>query len=277
MYRSAFPVGFEFSSKYFISMILIAALLVLSSLSFAEHKTVVNLGFLNQEKAETIIRQSIDRPTSGQKVALISAEFLEAPYLAGTLIGGVNEPETLVMRFDGVDCFTLLDYVEALRRSSSFADFKDQLTAVRYKNGQVGYLSRNHFFTDWPLTNSAYIQNVTRQVGGLLTESADKTLNLKKDGDTFLDGYPTIQRRIDYIPADRINTDTLNRLEVGDYIGFYSAKAGLDVSHTGIIIKRQGKIYLRHASSLKAHRKVVDVELLPYLNGRKGIVVFRPK
>lgn len=267
----------DLSSNFFITILLTAFLCFTPSLSTAEHNGVVNLGDWTQEKIEAVIQQSMNASTPGQKVRLISAAFLGTPYLAGTMIGSVDNPETLVVRFDSVDCFTLLDYVEALRRSDSFSIFQSQLTTVRYKNSQIAYLTRNHFFTDWAQSNSDYIQNVTRQIGGVLTESVDKTLNLKRNGDNFLDGYPTVQRRIDYIPADQINYDISSRLQGGDYIGIYSPKAGLDVSHTGIIIKRQGKTFLRHASSLKSVNKVVDRELLPYLNGDKGIIVLRPK
>jgi N-acetylmuramoyl-L-alanine amidase-like len=268
---------FGLSLQLFISFLFTSVLFFSTSLSAAERDGVVNLGDWSQEKIETVIQQSTDASTVGQKVRLISAAFLGTPYRAGTMIGRVDIPETLVIRFDGVDCFTLLDYVEALRRSDSFTNFKSHLTTVRYKKSQIGYLTRNHFFTDWAQSNSDYIKNVTRQVGGVSTEYVDKTLNLNKNGDTFLDGYPTIQRRIDYIPADQIDSDILSRLKGGDYIGIYSPKAGLDVSHTGIIIKRESKTFLRHASSSKAINKVVDIELLPYLKGYKGIIILRPK
>jgi hypothetical protein len=52
--------------------------------------------------------------------------------------------------------------------------------------------------------------------------------------------------------------------------------SGLDVTHVGIVIRRNGKIFLRHASSKKSVRKVVDVELLDYLGGEKGLVILRP-
>ena len=265
------------SLHYFIAAFLTALLFFTSSWSAEERSNLVNLGDWTQVKIEVLLQQSTGFSTPGQKVDLISSAFLGTPYLAGTLIGRVDLSEKLVIRFDGVDCFTLLDYVEALRRSDSLTTFKGQLSSVRYQNGHIGYLTRNHFFTDWAQNNSDYIQDVTQQVGGMLTESVDKTLNLKKDGDNFLDGVPTIERRINYIPADRVNGDILSRLQGGDYLGIYSPAAGLDVSHTGIVVKQHGTTYLRHASSLETIHKVVDMELLPYLKGSTGIIVLRPQ
>jgi hypothetical protein len=45
----------------------------------------------------------------------------------------------------------------------------------------------------------------------------------------------------------------------------------------GILIKDGDKIYLRHASSLKKHRKVIDQDFKKYIVGKPGIIVLRPK
>ena len=43
-------------------------------------------------------------------------------------------------------------------------------------------------------------------------------------------------------------------------LGVYTDKKALDVTHTGIIIKKLGKVFIRHASSLE--KKIIDSELL---------------
>lgn len=50
----------------------------------------------------------------GEVISRVSSAFLGTPYQADTLIGGPGIPEVLVANFNGVDCFTLADYVEAL-------------------------------------------------------------------------------------------------------------------------------------------------------------------
>jgi hypothetical protein len=42
------------------------------------------------------------------------------------------------------------------------------------------------------------------------------------------------------------------------------------------VVKREGKVFLRHASSKSHLKKVVDEELTSYLGGEKGLVVYRP-
>jgi len=69
----------------------------------------------------------------------------------------------------------------------------------------------------------------------------------------------------------------MDRLKTGDYAGIYSVTEGLDVSHVGIIIKKGDNIYLRHASSQKEIRKVVDQDFRKYIVGKPGIIILRPK
>ncbi len=213
----------------------------------------------------------------GERVAFLSAAFLSTPYLANTLIGSADIPEVLVLRLDRVDCFTFLDYIEALRRSTRFDQFLDNLRQVRYQRGQIDFLSRNHFFSLWGNTPLAPLRDVTAQVGGDKTRWETKYLNQNENGTLFLPGYPIRKQVIAFIPGEEINTAILSRLHTGDYLGIYSSNPGLDVSHTGIVIKKGATVFLRHASSKWLRKRVRDVELLPYLAGRKGLIIYRPQ
>ena len=79
----------------------------------------------------------------------------------------------------------------------------------------------------------------------------EKSLNLKEDGSTFLPGIAVVKRELYYIPSSEVNDEVIARLRTGDYVGMYADIDGLDVTHTGIIIKKDDGIYLRHASSKK--------------------------
>ena len=161
--------------------------------------------------------------------------------------------------------------------SSVFDDFRDNLIKVRYKNANIAYLSRNHFFSDWAVNSNPSIADITRTVGGDAVIVSKKSLNEKKDGTYYLNNLPVVIRQIAYIPSDRIDSSVTDKLQTGDYVGIYTDKSGLDVSHTGIIIKKGGTTYLRHASSRTENRRVVDEELLTYMKNKPGIVVYRPR
>jgi hypothetical protein len=213
----------------------------------------------------------------GERIAAISARFLTTPYRANTLTGGPDTPEQLVINFDGVDCFTLLDYVEALRRSKNLPEFPDRLVDVRYFDSTVSWEQRRHFFTDWLEATPMWVDDVTAEVGGAQAQRVVKQLNRDKEGALLLTGIPVRQRTIHYLPTSALDKTHFDNLRNGDYLGIYSQRAGLDVSHTGILIRRDGQLFLRHASSRTGLKQVVDSPLLEYLDGKPGLVILRAK
>ena len=242
----------------------------------APGKKPIDLGDWTRIKIEQLLDEAKYISDPGRKVTFISAALLKTPYLADTLIGSSETTEVFVLRLDGVDCFTFLDYVEALRRADDFDGFKQALQQIRYRNGRITFLDRNHFFSTWGNAPFALLRDVTAQIGGTGVLWMEKQLNEKADGTLYLSGYPVKKQVIAFIPPEVINESVLARLQSGDYVGIYSPYPGLDVSHIGIVIKKRGKVFLRHASSKLPLKKVVDEELLPYLGRKKGLVVYRP-
>ena len=212
----------------------------------------------------------------GRRMEFISRQFLGVPYKESTLTGTEHTPEKLTINLGAVDCFTYLDYVEAMRRSEDFAGFKETLKVVRYRTGKVDYGTRNHFFTDWIRANP-YVEDATAKVGGESVRTVSKRLNDRGDGTWYVPGMPPQERRITYIPGRAMDHSVIRRLRTGDYVGIYTPQKGLDVSHVGIVVKSGNRIKLRHASSSPSIRKVVEEDLVDYLAGKPGIVVLRPR
>ena len=235
------------------------------------------LGKFSQEELDHIIHEASIINDVGKRIDFLSRLFLNLDYSESTLIGSINVPEVFVLNFEEVDCFTYIDYVEAMRLSSSFSEFKVNLRKVRYKSGIVAFENRNHFFTDWREFNADFVKDITEEIGTRKTIIAQKMINEKEDGTFFLPGIHPVQREITYLPSNAIDESVFNKLETGDYVGIYSEVQGLDVSHVGIIIKDRDDIYLRHASSLKEYRKVVDQDFRRYIVNKPGIIVLRPK
>lgn len=235
------------------------------------------LGKWTQRELDRLIHESSQIKDVGKRIEFLSSQFMGLDYKESTLIGDINTPEVLVINLKGVDCFTYIDYIEAMRLSRSFSKFKVNLRKVRYKSGKVAFENRNHFFTDWQEFNSDFIDDITEEIGAGKTIRVQKRLNEKEDGTYFLIGINPVQREIKYIPSDAIDDSVINKMRTGDYVGIYSHLAGLDVSHVGIVIKDGDKIYLRHASSQKKQRKVVDQDFKNYISSKPGIIVLRPK
>ena len=250
--------------------------IMIGEIKSKDKKEEIKLGKWDLNALEKLMTKASQVNRIGRKIDFISRQFLETPYSESTLIGSEKAREVFVVNLSGVDCFTFIDYVEALSLSDSFFGFKDNLIHIRYRSGIISFDHRNHFFSDWSVFNRDLIENATVKVGGRQTQSTQKMLNVKESGTLYVPGIAPIERTIYYIPAGALDDPIMRKLRTGDYIGIYTDNAGLDVTHVGIIIKSKGTIYLRHASSLTGYRKVIDQEFLTYMVGRPGFLVLRP-
>jgi hypothetical protein len=236
----------------------------------------INLGKWTRYELDNLIEEASRIMDAGSRIEYLSEKFLGTAYGESTLVGDVDTPEFFVINLEFVDCFTFIDYIEAMRMCRSLAEFEDKLKRVRYRSGKVAFNYRNHFFTDWKEFNSEFVSDVTELVGKNHTKEAQKSLNDKGNGTYYVPGINTRVREIIYIPGENINDSIIKRLMTGDYVGIYSELPGLDVSHVGIVIKRDKSVYLRHASSGKDQRKVIDQDFNSYTREKPGVMVLRP-
>lgn len=214
------------------------------------------------------------------KMALVSSEFLDVNYVANRLVGSSTEQEELVVDVLKLDCFTYLDYLEAFRRSSNEKEFINNLRKVRYVDYKVEYLNRKHFFSDWAYENEIMVTDLVKTDNSLMKIASKDTVSINegKNGE-YIKDLGIRERTISYIPRANVTDDNLKDVLItGDYVGFRREIAGLDVTHVGMIVKKSDGIYVRHASSAKDVKKVVDQKLSDYVNintGIKGILLFR--
>ncbi|MBP1128520.1 MULTISPECIES: DUF1460 domain-containing protein [Serratia] len=213
---------------------------------------------------------------NGRMIDLLSRPFLGTAYVANMLVGSQDTPEKLVIDFRGLDCFTYIDYVDALSQANNQADFVQRLIHIRYANGDINFLQRKHFFTDWSHQAKTNVTDITATLSPH-SVTLTKNLNQKSDGSSYLPGLKNVQRSITYLPSDFIDDHVLAQLHTGDYIGIYTNLAGLDVTHTGIYIMTPNGPVLRNASSRKENMQVVDSPFMDYVLATPGIVVLRAK
>jgi hypothetical protein len=225
----------------------------------------VLLGRWTEKRLDQILVKASAINDPGSRIDFLSKQFLNTSYKESTLIGDISTDEVLVINLEGLDCFTYIDYIEAMRRSRSYLEFRKNLVTVRYKGGETAYKNRNHFFTDWKAFNSNFIIDVTEHIGAGKTKSVSKRLNDKDDGTLFLPGISCRHKAV------------VAKFKTGDYVGIYSKIQGLDVSHVGIIIRQDDTVSMRHASSVKKHRKVIDEDFKYYIGNKPGFVVLRPR
>jgi len=240
-------------------------------------KEFILLGDNSERELTHLLSQASVNRDTGERIAYLSGQLLGTPYKESSLIGNKDTPEVFVIDLSGVDCFTYLEYVEAMRISQSFFEFRTNLQKVRYKTGKIAFGARNHFFTDWSEYNTERIDEVTETIGCSRIVRSEKLLNRKQDGTDFLEGIQPELRSIRYLPSESVDGEICSLLKTGDYLGIYARSPGLDVSHVGILIKEHNTVKFRHASSQEQYRKVVDEDFRSYLADKPGILILRPK
>src|SRR3989337_2511323 len=96
-----------------------------------------HLGKWTIEELDRLLHDSSLIADVGERIGFLSKQFLGVAYQESTLVGDSHTPEDLVIHLQGVDCFTLIDYVEAMRLSGFFSEFTENLRRVRYRKGEV--------------------------------------------------------------------------------------------------------------------------------------------
>jgi hypothetical protein len=238
---------------------------------------IINTGKWTIDELNVLIVKASKIKDSSERISFISRQFLGVPYQEKTLVGGMQTPEIFTINLAGVDCFTFLDYVEAMRRSKSFDDFKGSLKKIRYQSGLVDYQHRNHYFTDWIEFNADLVADVTEQIGADKTRKVIKILNGEAVAKQLLPGVARRKREINYLPSESLNEIIIKKLTTGDYVGIYTNRPDLDASHVGIAIWSGNKLLIRHASSNALHRKVINEDFMKYVSSKPGVIILRPK
>jgi hypothetical protein len=233
----------------------------------------------------------------GRRMKEAGMAFLGKPYVAETL--EAEGDEKLIVNMQGVDCTTFVEYVTAMaicsmRGDLHFEGFARELATIRYRGGIIDrYPSRLHYFIDWLQDNESkgYIEIVSNSIGNEVMDTRVGFMTSNPGLYPHLDNNPAnlevmanIEKAVSqydmrYISKDAINT-MASLVVDGDILAFVTAIPGLDVSHTGLAIHRNGKLHLLHASSRSKEVEITPVPLSEYLKDMKnvkGIVVGRVK
>ncbi len=207
--------------------------------------------------------------TRSERLANLALEMLDQPYAAGTLGGGPEVQEIFSPRCDSLDCMTLLEVLLAassLNESSTLEDWADSLRHLRYASGDIAWASRHHFFTEWLGAGHA------TDLGALQAASraTELKLNQREEDSLWLEGVTPKHSHVAVIEHDLLDRSSIRS---GDLVGFRASQAGLDVTHTGLLVWQAGELMLVHASSNQG--RVVMEPLSDYAGRKKGLVILR--
>ena len=198
-------------------------------------------------------------------------EFLGRPYERGPL--GEEEGER-IYREDVFDCTTLV-LVSASKYNANGKSAEEMMKVANYYPAEViSYENRLHF-TTYRNKVSPLFEDITRQIGGDLTEQKKVLLNKDKEGEgRLIDIDWEEEVVIKYIKTEDIQKITENiPKKVGvAFIVDGDENMGLDVRHEGFVFNSNELV---HASSQRG--EVYKEDLLKFLENSNytGVLFFK--
>lgn len=175
-------------------------------------------------------------------------------YLLGEFPYEIHDPQPLFC-LDRSDCVVFSEHTYAMALAHDWPSFFRTLLRLRYRDGQIGYMTRNHWTErDWVTNNSWLIEDINREIGG---GDAWRTYEQQLRRNVFFmrraglgADLATEELTFDYIPVENLER-VLPDLQAGDFVNVIrgTEEAGW-AGHTGLIaIADDGTVNFLDSSS----------------------------
>jgi hypothetical protein len=209
------------------------------------------------------------KPVLSDRVVAIARQNLGQPYklyLLGEFPFEVHDSQPLCSIANG-DCVVFAEHVYAMALANDWQSFFAFLQRIRYKNGEISAVTRNHYtLADWNENNSWLIRDLTPELEGKQNEPVVEIIkrreffhkNFGLEVDVPLQRYTAT-----YVPAERIK-EIAPKLRNGDCVNVIRGKqgAGKYCGHVGLItLSEDGTVNLLHSTTPKS----VEQPLVQYV------------
>jgi hypothetical protein len=258
-----------------------------------------------REEAQTYLDRSQNISEIPARLDTFSKMFIGKPYGFGGPLGegptGRYDQDPLY-RFDTFDCTTYVETMVSLALSRSASEFESKINEIRYADGEVDYLKRNHFTDLWWIPNNiknGLLTDITRELGGdhVLIASAEINLPgwLKKihpeeiqvpnvspeERNVLLDElhnmsrfYTPVTAEVPYVSINWIlkNPSFANKIPHGTIVNYVRPNWDLtevagthqNISHQAFLFRKGNVLYQRHASTSNP-KEVFELPFLEYI------------
>jgi hypothetical protein len=236
----------------------------------------------------------------GELIGKIAMEFKGTPYVGFTLEVS-PDTEACVVNLKGLDCVTFFEDSLCMARmikhgGSTPEDLLREIQYTRYRGGKMGdFTTRLHYTTDWFVDNAkkGVIEILTpklpgaepfTQKVGIMSERPNNYRQLKAHPELVAEIRQAEDkinaRSMMYLPMDKLAADE-HLLQTGDIIGICTSEQGIDIAHTGLIIKDQEGIahFMDASSSRRNMRVTLETDVSKCLNWSRrltGVMFARP-
>ncbi|MCC6546965.1 DUF1460 domain-containing protein [Candidatus Sumerlaeota bacterium] len=196
-------------------------------------------------------------PDLRKRIAMIGRKNIGQPYqlyLLGEFPYEIYDSQPLFC-IEKSDCVVFSEHTYAMALSKDWPTFFRMLQRIRYKNGEIGVASRNHYTeADWDRNNSWLVKDISAELAGdraqPFAQKIDRARFLKKryqiDRDIPVQNFKDV-----YVPWDKV-AEIEDQLQEGDFVNVMrssgdpsSAYAG----HVGLIVKGpNGEVHFLHST-----------------------------
>ncbi len=198
-----------------------------------------------------------NEPSLRQRIQHLARKSLGQPYqifLLGEFPYEIYDPDPLYS-LNKSDCVVFSEHMYAMALSYDWKSFFTILQRIRYKNGEIGLATRNHYTEfDWDVNNSWLVEDITEELAGdqMVVEHTylDRTRFLSRWGLASVSEADTVSWS--YLPVE-ILPKIIDKLQPGDFVnivrGFENNKW---VGHVGLItVGEDGTRYFLHSTQPK--------------------------
>ena len=222
-----------------------------------------------QEIGQFVAQMRKTVPDLRQRVVAIARRNLGQEYklhLLGEYPFEVYDGQPLYCIENG-DCVVFTEHIYAMALSYDWQSFFAMLQRIRYKNGEISAVTRNHYtLADWNENNSWLIRDITPEIAAGKTETVTENINrkafFKKSFNLDVD-VPNQKYSTTFVPAQFVK-DVASKLRNGDCVNVIRATkdGGKFCGHVGMItIGADGTVNLLHSTPPKS----VEQPLVQYV------------
>jgi hypothetical protein len=250
-------------------------------------------------KFDFAVSQSLAAKPLNDIIVEIGKTFIGTDYGANVLES--EGEERLVVNMRALDCVTFYENCVVLARciksgKTTFEEYLAQLQYLRYRDGKIdGYTSRLHYTTDYWFNaeQKGLLKVVTKEIFGennvkeiqrpinFMSAHRESYKHLKTNDANWQkvkQQEDAINARKDFfLPKGNLHMYA-DKVQNGDLIGITTNLSGMDIAHTGVAVRQNGKLHFMHAPIVGKKVQITEQPLYEYLakNGKQtGIIVAR--
>ncbi len=194
-------------------------------------------------------------PRPGARVIHLARKNIGQPYqifLLGEFPFELYDRDPLYTLYKS-DCVVFSEHMYAMALSKSWEEFFVFLQRLRYKDGEIGVLTRNHFtVAEWDTSNAWLLEDLSKDLAGAEAKPMKETTRHKS---FFKERYgievdmPEISGETFYVPTGKI-PEIAAKLQDGDFVNvIYGEGEECYAGHVGLIaLGADGTINFLHST-----------------------------